>query len=124
MINFFALGLNQIITLAEQMQRLESELFRIFLRNVSASTEQLGNITQMGSRKIVEISEETTKEAEQAVTQTERTAEREAERMAEVTAEEVEDEAEGTRQAISSRAKASPGRSRSKAQPKRAARKR
>lgn len=127
MINFFALGLNQIITLAEQMQRLESELFRIFLRNVSASTEQLGSITQMGSRKIVEISEETTKGAEQAAAQMERTArtaERETERMAEVTAEEVEDEAEGTRQAISSRAKASPSRSRSKAQPKRAARKR
>jgi len=102
MINFFTLGLNQIITFAEQMQRLESELFRIFLRNVSASSERLGSMSQMGGTKIVEMAEQTAQEAEEGMEQMQ----------------------ESMRPAVSSRAKSSPSRSRSKAEPKRSSRKR
>jgi len=105
MINFFTLGLNQMITLAEQVQRLESELFRMFLRNVSTSTQRLGNLSQMGqsgASKMMEMAGQATEAAE----------------------EEMEQMHETMRPAVSSRAKASSTRQRSKTQPKRPSRKR
>ena len=102
MINFFTLGLNQIITLAEQIQRLESELFRIFLRNISTSTERLGALSRMGGNKMVEITEQTAEEAQEGMEQMQ----------------------QAMRPAHSSRAKASSSRSKPKTQPKRSSQKR
>jgi hypothetical protein len=97
MINFFTLGLNQMITWAEQMQRLETEMFRIFLRSVSNSTERLGSFSQFGGSRMVELAEETTQEATQGLEQMHA----------------------AVRPSVSSRAKSSPSRSRAKTQPKR-----
>ncbi len=102
MINFFTLGLNQMIGMAEQMQRLETELFRMFLRNVSNTTERLGSLSQMGAGRMLEMADQTTQEAEQGAEQVHA----------------------AIRSTAHSRAKASPPRSRSKAQPKRQRRRR
>jgi len=101
MINFFTLGLNQFISLAEQMQRLESELFRIFLRNISASTERMGALSRMGGNKMIEITQQTAEEAEEGMAQMQ----------------------EAIQPSVSSRAKAGSSRSKSKAQPKRSSQK-